>query len=114
MTYVDSPELFDAVEADDFLEELVPILLAVWWLGEPQGPNMLQLMLHVEVGWIIEDRDDLVAIGGAVGGIGHWAVGRDWNGVKRYRLRRLCIRHRDIFLSGVGLSEMFEVGQPRV
>jgi len=30
-TYVDAPELLDTVEADDFLQELVPVLL--WYMS---------------------------------------------------------------------------------
>ena len=90
MTYVDAPELFDAVEADDLLQQLIPVLLAARWLGEPQRPGVLQSVLNVEVGGIVEHRDDLLGVVGAVGRavgraiscVGHATVGRDGDGVE--------------------------------
>lgn len=67
-TYVDAPKLLDAVKADDFLEQLVPVLLAARGLGEPESPRVLQLMLDVEVGWIVEDGHDLAIVGGSASG----------------------------------------------
>jgi hypothetical protein len=85
-TYVDSPELLDAVEADDLLQELVPVLLAAWGLGEPESPGVLKSVLNGEVVGVVEDGDDLAA--GAIGGglllLG--ALGRDGDGVERHRL----------------------------
>lgn len=91
-THVDTPELLDAVEADDLLEQLVPVLLAARWLGEPEGPGVLQLVLNVEVGRVVENSHDLVvarwllAVGGAVGCVGHAAVWGDGDRVKRHLL----------------------------
>lgn len=45
-------------------------------------------MLDIEVGWVVEDSHDLVAVGSAVGCVGHGAVGRDGNGVERDLLVR--------------------------
>lgn len=79
-TYVDAPELLNAVEADDFLEQLVPVLLAARWLGEPQRPRVLQLVLDIEVRRVVEDCDDvaavgtLLAIGRAIRGVSHGTV----------------------------------------
>ena len=64
-TYVDTPELLDAVEADDLLQKLVPVLLAAWRLGEPERPGVLESVLDGEVVGVVEDGDDL-----AVGS--HW------------------------------------------
>lgn len=75
MTYVDSPELLDAVEADDLLEQLVPVLLATRRLGEPQGPGVLESVLDVEVLRIVEDGDNLLAVAvRAVGRISETAL----------------------------------------
>lgn len=88
-TYVDAPELLNAVKADDLLEQLVPVLLAAWWLGEPEGPGVLKSVLDVEVGRVVEHGDDLVtvgallAVGGAVGSVSHGAVRRDGDRVQR-------------------------------
>lgn len=87
-THVDAPELFDTVKADDFLEQLIPVLLAARWLGEPQSPGVLQGVLHVEVLRVVEDGDNLLVVAiGAIGGIGQAALGGDGNGVERHRLR---------------------------
>ena len=86
VTYVDAPELLDALEADHLLEKLVPVLLAGWRLGEPESPGMLQFVLDVEVGRVVEDGDDLLAVlelVAAVGDVRHLAIGRDGNGVER-------------------------------
>jgi len=86
-TYVDPPELLNAVKADDLLQELVPVLLSTWRLGEPEGPCVLQLVLDVEVRRVVEDSDNL--------GVGTLhvlhvllltAVGGDWNGIERHGL----------------------------
>lgn len=88
-THVDTPELLNAVKADDLLEQLVPVLLATWWFGEPEGPGVLQLVLDVEIGWVVEDGHDLVvarwlvAVCGAVGCVGHAAIWRDGDRVER-------------------------------
>ena len=78
-THVDAPELLDAVEADDLLQQLIPVLLAAWRLGEPESPCVLQLMLDVEVGRVIEYCNDSIAAGtvGAVGRIGNASLRRD-------------------------------------
>lgn len=77
-TYVNTPEFFHAVEADDLLQQLVPILFATGRFGEPQRPGVLEGVLDVEVGRVVEDGDDWVAIGGVFGG----AAGRDGDGVE--------------------------------
>ena len=81
-TYVNAPELLDAVEADDFLQKLVPVLLAARRLREPEGPRILKRVLNIEVRRVVEDGDDLLsivrAVGpicGAVGCVGHTAGG---------------------------------------
>ena len=85
-TYVDSPELLNAVEADDLLQELVPVLLSAGRLGEPEGPCMLQLVLDVEVRGVIEDSDNLGIV--LVRGVLLLAAnGGDGNGVERHGLR---------------------------
>lgn len=82
-THVDAPELLNAVKTDDLLEQLVPVLLAAWRLREPERPDILQSVLNVEVGRVVEDGHDVVAvgqllaIGGTIGRVGHGAVGRD-------------------------------------
>lgn len=84
-TYVDTPELLNTVEADDLLQELVPVLLAARRLGEPEGPSVLKLVLDVEVGRVVEDTDDVERAGRAIGG-GIFLVvtlGRDGDGVER-------------------------------
>lgn len=91
-TYVDAPELLNAVKADDFLEQLIPVLLAALRLGEPECPGVLQLMLDIEVGRVVEDGHDLAVggatatIGRAVRGISHGAVGGNGNGIQWNRL----------------------------
>lgn len=85
-THVDAPELLHAVESDDLLQQLAPVLLAARGLGEPQGPAVLQGVLNVEVGCVVEDGDDFavaVTVGGAIGGVGDGALWRDWDGVER-------------------------------
>lgn len=86
-TYVDTPELLDAVEADDLLEQLMPVLLAARRLGEPQRPLVLQLVLDIEVGRVVEDGDDGLLVVGAVGGVGHGAARRDGDAVEGDGLR---------------------------
>lgn len=90
-TYVDSPELFNAVEADDLFQQLVPVLLAARRLGEPQSPGVLKLVLHVEVGRVVENSDDLAVGARAIGGslVLLVALGRNGNGVERDRLSGL-------------------------
>jgi hypothetical protein len=85
-TYVDSPELLHAVEGDDLLQELIPVLLAARRLGEPESPRVLKLVLDVEVGRVVEDSDNL-----AVGTIGRsvllvLALLGDGDGIERHRL----------------------------
>jgi hypothetical protein len=90
MTYVDAPELLNAVEADDLLEQLIPVLLAAGWLGEPQGPGVLQSVLNVEILRVVKDGHDLVTVRlGAIGGVGDAAIGRDGDGVERDGLGRV-------------------------
>ena len=86
-THVDTPELLNAVKADDLLQKLVPVLLAARRLGEPESPGVLKLVLDVEVGGVVKDGDDLAG-GGAIGG-GFFlvlALGGDGDGVERDRL----------------------------
>jgi hypothetical protein len=85
-TYVDSPELLNAVKADDLLQKLVPVLLSARRLGEPEGPCVLQLVLDVEVRRVIEDGDNL---GLVLGFLLLAANGGDGNGVERHGLRGL-------------------------
>lgn len=103
LTYVDAPEFLNTVEADDLLEQLVPVLLAAWRLGEPQSPGVLKSVLDVEVLRVIEDGHDLLAIAiGTVGGIREAAFGRDGNGIERHRLRRIGCAIRSDFCHVAG------------
>jgi hypothetical protein len=101
-TYVNAPELLDTVEADDLLQELIPVLLAGRRLREPQGPSILQGVLDVEVCWVIEDGDDLLgvvcAVGSAVSIVG--AIRGDGNGVKRDRIGGYILRGRRSWTCG--------------
>lgn len=90
-TYVDAPKFLDTVKADDLFEQLVPVLLAAWRLGEPQSPSVLQLMLDIEVRRVIKDSHDLTVRTGsiicrAVGGVCHCTVWRNGNRIKWYGL----------------------------
>lgn len=78
MSYVYTPELLNGVECDNFLQEVVPIVILVdgqhqkqdtkgmgaclstWWLGEPESPLVHQGMLDVEIVFVMEDRDGFV------------------------------------------------------
>jgi hypothetical protein len=82
-TYVDSPELLNAVEADDLLQELVPVLLSAGRLGEPEGPCVLQLVLDIEVRRVVKDGDNL---GFILCFLLLAADGGDGNGVERHGL----------------------------
>lgn len=95
-THVDAPELLDAVEADDLLEELVPVLLSTRWLGEPESPGMLQRVLDVEILRVVEDGHDLVTVGrlvaiDPVGLVGDASLWRDWDGIERHWLRWVSV-----------------------
>jgi len=85
--YVDSPELLNTVKADDFLQELVPVLLSARRLGEPEGPCVLQLVLDVEVRRVVKDGDNLGLV--LVRVLLLAADGSDGNGVERHGLRGL-------------------------
>lgn len=114
LTYVDAPEFLDTVEADDLLEQLVPVLLAAWGLGEPQSPGVLKSVLDVEVLRIVENGHDLVAIAiGTVGGIREAAFGRDGNGIERHRLRRVGCAIRSDFCHVAGGWQWCEGGNGR-
>lgn len=65
MTYIDSPELLNTVEADDFLQQLVPVLLSRWGLGEPEGPSMGKWVLDIEVVGVVEDGDSVTILSAA-------------------------------------------------
>lgn len=88
-THVDPPELLHTVEGDDLFQQLVPVLLAAWWFGEPERPAVLQLMLDGKVLRVVKYAHDLVVLAlGAVGSISHGAVGRDGDRVEWDRLGR--------------------------
>lgn len=111
LTHVDTPEFLDAVEADDLLEQLVPVLLAAWRLGEPQSPGVLKSVLDVEVLRVIEDGHDLLAIAiGTVGGISEAAFGRYGNSIERHRLRRVGCAIRSDFCHVAGGWQWCEGG----
>ena len=95
-TYVDAPKFLDTVEADDLLQQLRPVLLATWWLGEPQSPGVLKLMLDIEIRRIVKHGHDLlviakliISVGGSVRRVGHRSIWRNWNGVKWHRFSRV-------------------------
>jgi hypothetical protein len=76
-TYVDTPELLDRVERDDFLQQLSPVValrmlaqlarrtiyaatyLAARRLGEPQRPCVHERVLDVEVFRVVKDGADI-------------------------------------------------------
>ena len=80
-THVDAPELLNTVEADDLLQQLVPVLLrgvlecawvlregvvkylSAWRLGEPESPGVSERVLDVEVLGVVEDGDNIARVG---------------------------------------------------
>jgi hypothetical protein len=96
-TYVDTPELLNGVKGDDLLQQLCPVVVALFdksvlylsrsllgaylgtrRLGEPQSPLVLKGVLDVEVVLVVEDSDGLGAILDVVGVL--LAIGGDGNG----------------------------------
>jgi hypothetical protein len=58
---VDTPELLNRVESDNFLKQIIPVVaLSTGWLGEPQRPLVHERVLDVEVVLIVKDGDLLV------------------------------------------------------
>lgn len=98
MTYVDSPELLNAVEGDDFLQQFVPVLLSRWGLGEPEGPGVGKWVLDIEVVGIVEDGDDVAILSAAACAI-YTTFRRDGDRVERDRRSRvLCdVGHGEIW-----------------
>lgn len=117
-TYVDTPELLDRVEGNNFLQKIIPVValrphksvhegalvgaagceaayLAAGRLGEPQGPVVLERVLDVEVIFVIKDSHQAVVrivCGNAI--LALVALGRDGD-----RLQVDLLRHGD---GGVG------------
>jgi len=64
VSYVDAPELFYRVEGDDFLKEVVPVVVAfaAWRFCEPKSPCVGQRVLDVEIVRVVEDGDNVAVV----------------------------------------------------